>query len=137
MNPKLLISFEDEMTATILKQELSSSDIDCVVQKEPKTSAFNVMIDHSSFCFALYVDEKDYTQAKVILDQFNKIRDNELPWCPKCGSEDITRTIVHHEHGPKELWFLLPSSLAAPLFFDEYDVKEFHCNSCGHDWKQY
>ena len=135
MNPKLLISFEDEMTATILEQELSSCHIDCVVQKEAKT--YDVMFDHGSFCFTLYVDDKDFTRAKEILDQFNKKRDEELPWCPKCGSEDITRIIVHHEHGPKELWFLLPSPLAAPLFFDEYDVKEFHCNSCGHDWKRY
>ena len=136
MNRQLLISYDDEMTATRLEQDLSACSIDCVVQKETKISTYDVMIDHGSFCFAVYVDAKDYTQAKDILDQFNKTRDEELPWCPKCGSEEVTRTIVHHEHGPKWLWFLFPSALAAPLFFDEYDVEEFHCNSCGHDFKR-
>ena len=134
MNPKLLISYDNEVTAMRLNQDLSASGIDCVVQKETKT--YDVMFDHDSICFAVYVDDKDYTQAKDILDQFNKTRDEELPWCPKCGSEDITRTTVHHEHGPKWLWFLLPSPLAAHLFYEEYDVEEFHCNSCGHDFKR-
>ena len=134
MNRQLLISYDDEMTATRLKQDLSASGIDCVVQKEAKT--YDVMFDHGSCCFAVYVDDKDYTQAKDILNQFNKTRDEELPWCPKCGSEEVTRTNIHHERGPKWLWFLLPSALAAPLFFEEYDVEEFHCKNCGHDFKR-
>ena len=139
MNPNLtlLASYDHEMTATRLEQDLSASGIDCVIEKVPKTSTYDVMIDHSSFCFALYVDDKDYVQAQEILKQFNETRDEETPWCPKCGSQEVTRTVIHHEHGPKWLWFLLPAPLAAPLFFEEYDVKEYHCNSCGHDFKRY
>ena len=134
MNPEFLISYDNEVTATRLQQDLSASGIDCVVEKEAKT--YDVMFDHGSFCFAVYVDAKDYTRAKDILDQFNKTRDEELPWCPKCGSEDITRTTVHHKHGPKWLWFLLPSPIAAHLFYEDYDVEEFHCKRCGHDFKR-
>ena len=137
MNPEFLISYDDEVTATLLKQDLSASGIDCDIQKETKTSPYDAMIDHGSFCYAVYVDAKDYTQAKDILDQFNKTRDEELPWCPKCGSEDITRKTVHHEHGTKWLWFLFPTLIASRLFYEGYDVEEFHCKRCGHDFKRY
>ena len=134
MNSKLLASFDNEMTATRLEQDLAASGIDCVVQEEAKTSTCDAMFDNSSFCFALYVDKKDYAKAKGILKQFNKTRDEVNPWCPKCGSEDITRKTVHHQHGPKWLWYFLPSSLAAFFYFKEYDEKEYHCKSCGHDF---
>lgn len=136
MNPQLLAFYNDEMTATRLEQDLSASGIDCVVEKVPKRSTYDVMIDHSSFCFAVFVDHKDYTQAKDILNLFNKTRDEETPWCPKCGSQEVTKTVVHHEHGPQWLWLLFPSPLAAPLFFEDYDVEEYHCKSCGHDFKR-
>lgn len=137
MNPQLLAFYDDKMTATRLEQDLSASGIDCVIKEVPKTSTYDAMIDHSSFCFAVFVDNKDYTQAKDVLEQFNKTRDEITPWCPKCGSQEVTRTLVHHDRGPEWLWFLFPSPLAAPLFFEEYDVKEYHCNSCGHDFKRY
>ena len=137
MNPELLASYDDEMTATRLKQDLSASGIDCNVEKVPKMSAYDAMIDHSSFCFALYVDNKDYTQAKEVLKQFNEAREEITPWCPKCGSQEVTKTVTHHDHGPKWLWFLLPSSLASMFFFNDYDVEEYHCKSCGHDFKRY
>jgi predicted RNA-binding Zn-ribbon protein involved in translation (DUF1610 family) len=137
MKIKLLASFDDEMTATRLQQDLSASGIDCEVKVETKISTYDAMIDHGSSCFALYVDKKNYARAKGVLKQFNKTRDEENPWCPKCGSEDITRTTVHHQHGPKWLWFALPLSIAPFLFFNEYDVKEYHCKNCGHDFKRY
>lgn len=136
MNPKLLASFDDEMTAIRLKEDLSAGGIDCDIQKVTKTSTYDAMIDHGSFCFALYVDDNDYAQAKGVLEQFNKARDEQNPWCPKCGSEDITRTTVHHQHGPRWLWFLV-SPIAALFFCDDYDVEEYHCKSCGHDFKRY
>ena len=138
MNTVLLTSFDDEMTATRLQQDLAAGGIGCDILKETKISTYDAMIDHGSFCFALYVDENDYAQAKGVLEQFNKARDEENPWCPKCGSEDITRTTVHHRHGPKWLWFLF-APLAALFFYQEYDydVEECHCNSCGHDFKRY
>ena len=37
MNPKLLTSYDNEVTAMRLNQDLSASGIDCVVQKETKT----------------------------------------------------------------------------------------------------
>ena len=98
MNPILLASYDYEMTAIRLQQDLSASGIDCVVEKVPKTSAYDAMIDHSSFCFAVYVDHEDYTQAKEILKQFNATRDEE---------------------------------------FEDYDEEDYHCNSCGHDFKRY
>ena len=137
MDPELLICYDYEMTATQLEQELSASGIDCVIQKETKQSINGVMLDVGSFCYAIYVDKKDYTQARDVLEQFNKARDEENPWCPKCGSEDITRTKVHHPHGPKWLWYIFDTALAAHFYFQEYDEVDFHCNSCGHDFKRY
>ena len=159
MVPKLLFYYDDEMTATRLKQDLSASGIDCVVQKETKTNS-NVLTDNGGFCFAIYVDNKDYIQAKDILKQFNKTRDEEILWCPKCGSEETMRTIIHHKYGPKWLWVfciialllilyfnfkakslvLIPGAallLAIFFCFKGYDVEKYHCNSCGHNFKRY
>ena len=36
MNPEFLISYDDEVTATLLKQDLSASGIDCDIQKRQK-----------------------------------------------------------------------------------------------------
>ena len=79
MKPVLLACFDDEMTATRLQQDLEASDIDCVVQEEVKTYDVLISLNHSGSCFALYVDEKDYTTAKGVFEQFSKTRDEENP----------------------------------------------------------
>ena len=137
MKPVLLACFDDEMTATRLQQDLDASDIDCVVQEEIKTYDVLIDLNRGGSCFALYVDEEDYTKAKEVFVQFNKTRDEENPWCPKCGSEDVTRTKVHHPHGPKWLWYIFDSAIAAHFYFQEYDEEDCHCNSCGHDFKRH
>ena len=82
-----------------------------------------------------------------------------MPWCPKCGNENVGKTVVHHKHGPA--WMLLlcimvfilclvlsfvnPDAIFVPGFlwivgvvicFKSFNAEIYHCNSCGKEFKR-
>lgn len=153
MDPKLLIFFDNEINAQDIKERLDEAGIGCVLQNELKTSV-NVMSESAAEVVAVYVDKKDYSVAKNILDTYEKENEDKGIWCPECESEDITIKVEHLKYKPT--WLLvvcilvfllcviLPFFIKGYIFIPGiifivsfimlikgYDKKTYHCNKCG------
>lgn len=77
MEPKLLKFFDNEINAIDIKVRLEEAGIKCVLHKEPKT-VVNVLTDPAEDGVAVYVDKKDYVEAKAILDSYELELENVL-----------------------------------------------------------
>lgn len=106
----------------------------------------------------VYVYESDYGKAISLLKPLLDDKDTKLSWCPKCGSEDITRKVETCKRG--SIWLLIGSLvmivaciwsikvsnlpglifLVAPIFllyaYFNPDKEKYICNNCGHTFKQ-
>lgn len=127
MEPKLLVFYDNEINAQDIKTILNDSGIVCILQNEMKTSV-NVMSESAEEGVAVYVDKKDYTKSKEILDAYEERLEERLKWCPECGSEDVKVSVVHVKYKPQ--WaFVAIFGLSLG-----YDKKVYHCNKCGCDF---
>ncbi len=77
MEPKLLKFFDNEINAIDIKVRLEEAGIKCVLHKEPKT-VVNVLTDPTEDGVAVYVDKKDYAEAKAVLDSYELELENAL-----------------------------------------------------------
>lgn len=59
------------------------------------------------------VKEEDYEQAMQIYQSYMAEQKDVMPWCPKCGSENVALASV-----------------------DCCITKNYVCNDCGHKWKR-
>ena len=111
MESKLLKFYDDELNAQEIKQRLADARIECVLQKEQK-SVLNPLIDSIEEGMAVYVDQKDYSEAKKILDTYEQELEQKGLWCPECDSEDVTISIKHIKYKPSSI---IVSSLGAAV----------------------
>lgn len=81
------------------------------------------------------VKEEDYEQAMKIYQELQAAtRHDIMPWCPKCGSENVT-SIKKKEVTPRQL----PRILATLLTWISNGIcttEKFVCNDCGHKWQR-
>ena len=80
------------------------------------------------------VKEEDYEQAKKLYQTFLTEQQIFKPWCPKCGSENVTMQEKKHATARQ-----LPRILAALLMFTPFGsgtTEKCICNDCGHKWKR-
>lgn len=82
------------------------------------------------------VKEEDYEKAMKVYQSFQTDQQAIMPWCPKCGSEDVT--ILKKKNTPT---CQLPRILAGLLMFipismGECITQKFVCNNCGHKWER-
>ncbi len=156
MNEKLIIEC-DYPTAKLLQGTLEDENISCrLVDQENVTSS---MVKGGKLPMVqVYVYESDYGKAISLLKPLLDDKDTKLSWCPKCGSEDITRKVETRKRG--SIWLLIGSLvmivaciwsikvsnlpglifLVAPIFllyaYFNPDKEKYICNNCGHTFKQ-
>lgn len=161
---QLLLHCDNAVYAEEIKMLLQTKGIECFINDEAKTEVIGSTGGNRAE-IAIYVDQKDYDAAHAVVDEINKKREEQMPWCPKCGAEDISKTVVPHQHGP--LWllivcvvcivsmlilliiprtvhisFLLWSFLFAlwifllVFWFKSYKVERFTCKKCSHTFKR-
>ena len=80
------------------------------------------------------VKEEDYEKAMQIYQSYMAEQKNVMPWCPKCGSENVVllkkKCVTTRQ---------LPRILAALLTFIPIGcctAEKFVCNDCGHKWER-
>ena len=158
MEPKLLNLFDNEINAQEIKDKLTEVGIECFLQNELKTQV-NVLTEPTEEGVAVYVDKKDYSKAKKILDAYEQELEVKGIWCPECEGEDITIKVEHLKYKPT--WLLVVCILVfllcaiLPFFIKGYvifpgiifiasfimlikgyDKKTYHCNKCGHNFSE-
>ena len=80
------------------------------------------------------VKEDDYEQAQKLYQSFLAEQQNFKPWCPKCGSENVTAQKLKNPTARQ-----LPRILAAALMFFPFGTcktEKFVCDDCGHKWER-
>lgn len=80
------------------------------------------------------VKEEDYEQAMKVYQSLQAEQHATTPWCPKCGSENVT--VQKKKNATTRQ---LPRILATLLMFIPIGVcttEKFVCNDCGHKWER-
>ncbi len=80
----------------------------------------------------LHPKEENYEKARKLYQTFLADQPSLLPWCPKCGSENVT---ARQKSSARQL----PRFLAALLMFVPLGIcntEKFVCNDCGHKWER-
>ena len=81
------------------------------------------------------VEEKNMERAKQLYQTFLAEQQKDFkPWCPKCGSENLTL-----EKQNSSTTRQLPRILATALMsipFGTCKTEKYVCNDCGHKWKR-
>ena len=80
------------------------------------------------------VKEDDYDRAMKIYESYMAEQQNVMPWCPKCGSENVAVQKKKYVTTRQ-----LPRILATLLTFipiGACTTQKFVCNSCGHKWER-
>lgn len=155
---KTLVSTPNIIEAEQIKADLQDANIDAQILEDNNTF-FASTPDAANY--RIIVADDDFDNANTILQNYHtQNKENEtLPWCPECGNNDVTETIIRRRYG--SIWFLIlaPILLAIGIFlpiprfwgyfclvgaicfviqfFIGYNVHRFKCNKCNHIFKRY
>ena len=156
MGEKLIIEC-DYATANLLQATLEDENISCRLVDQENVASF--MTNGGKLPMVqVFVYESDYAKAIALLKPLMDEKDTRLSWCPKCGSEDITRKVETNKRG--SIWLLVGSIIMIPIciwsiMVDNFvgfvflfaptfmlyayfkpDKEKYICNNCGHTFRQ-
>lgn len=110
--------------------------------------------------YSLLVRKEDLPMALKIKNEIENERKSEemMPWCVKCGDEDVSKEVIVHRHSSIIYLVLAPILLVLGLigkfgvlfnwcfivggilFFIQYfrghEEEVFTCNKCGHKFRR-
>ena len=123
------ITCNNAIEAEGFRSALTEAGIESSVYDETNSKVARGILDGT---IDVLVKEEDYEQAQKLYQTFLAEQQNFKPWCPKCGSENVT--IQQKKHATARQ---LPRILAALLFFIPFGVSNTTkcvCNDCGYKW---
>src|SRR5574344_32972 len=100
---KLLIKcdsplFADEVINVLAENKIASRLHD--ENSDPAVGAYGAIVG-----IAVFVYNKDYERAKQIIAPLIKERNEQKPWCPACGSDDVVKyNSKKSTHRPWAIW---------------------------------
>lgn len=168
MEKKLLIFLGEEINAQKVKEMLTNAGIECKLRKVKEglsNALLNSLAEPKENCMAVFVDEKDYPEAKKMLESILLETEKIALWCPECGSEDVK--VIFEPCIKKPSWPLwlcliayLISAMLCVLHYAfvflvfiiivvhgvlrikkhygtiRFNVTTYHCNNCGKDFSE-
>ena len=157
---KLLVHCENSILADEYKTILEAKGILCYIQKEEV--GIGAFTGGSQPQIAIFVEDEHYQEAIDLINGLTFEIYPNLPWCPKCGSKNVTYKVVKHKHSLKWkvlLFFIsmviafcitltisgkfimvyISAIIPIMLLFSWYQSNKenpYHCNQCGNDFKR-
>lgn len=125
------ITCNNPIEAEALRSALRELGIESDTFDETNSKVARGILDQTT---DVLVKEEDYEQAMEAYLSLQKEQPSVVPWCPKCGSENVTakkRNAVINRQLPRFLASLL-TWIPCGLF----TTKKFVCNNCGHKWER-
>lgn len=125
------ITCNSPIEAEGLRSALREAGIESDIFDETNSKVARGILDQST---EVLVKEEDYEQAMKVYQSFLANQPTVMPWCPKCGSEDVT--VQKKKNATTRQ---LPRILATLLMLIPIGVcttEKFVCNSCGHKWSR-
>ena len=140
-----------------LRALLQANGIESFIYDETKTEVIGPVAGRAGF--EVFVNKNDYEAALRVWESVKKKRDEQMPWCPKCGNEELNKTVMLHKHGP--IWmlaiiiavfilcvvmsFINPEHIYIPgiiwifamiIWLKSYNVEIYLCDKCGETLKK-
>lgn len=121
------ITCSNAIETEALKALLADNGIACVSYDETNSKVARGILDAT---VQVIIREEDYATAIAAYNDMLQNRPHPLPWCPKCGSDNVERTGDTTTPEPKcKLTSFLGRLLSAAK--DEY-----LCRDCGHRFRR-
>lgn len=153
---KTIISTPEVVTAEQIVARLNEAGIDAQMLEDKSTF---ISASGDIFNYSIIVNDCDVDAANKIVSGY-QVESKEctaMPWCPECGSEDVSETIIRRKRGSLFFLILAPFmfvigffspifffwlfSVGALLFiiqyFIGYNIHRYKCNKCHHVFKRY
>lgn len=153
---KTIISTPEVVTAEQIVARLNEAGIDAQMLEDKSTF---ISASGDIFNYSIIVNDCDVDAANKIVRgyQAESKECTAMPWCPECGSEDVSETIIRRKRGSLFFLILAPFmfvigffspifffwlfSVGALLFiiqyFIGYNIHRYKCNKCHHVFKRY
>ena len=157
MEEKLIVEC-DYVKAQLVQETLAEKNISCRLVDQ--NGVMTVMTTGGNVPMVrVFVSDAEYEKAIEIVKPLLEDKDTALSWCPKCGSEDITRKTTNKTHG--SVWLLVGGFaiiivgcilafvfkmilgyifwlVCIFLFYGYFhpDKEVYICNKCGHKFSQ-
>lgn len=138
MNPRIVFTAHDHITALRAKELLLSNDIICMMPNELHSN-LKPYLNIALSGFSLYVSEHELDKATGILEAYSFIKskskieiddlDSDIDLvCPKCGKNNIDFVVRK-----RRFWILVSYILTGVSL----DLKKniYQCNDCSYKWK--
>lgn len=111
MNTRILIKCDTSVYADEIVAALEANHIASMQHDENQD--YVVGAYGAKTGISIFVYEKDWERAKQVIAPIGEARKASVPWCPKCGSEDVEQSAVRRSHATLALTvnvflFLLP-----------------------------
>ena len=125
------ITCNSPIEAEALRSALREIGIDSNIFDETNSKVARGILDQTT---NVLVREEDYEQAKQVYQALQAEKQATLPWCPKCGSENVA--VQKKKNATTRQ---LPRILATLLMWIPIGVcttEKFVCNDCGYRWER-
>ena len=126
------ITCNNAIEAEGFRSALMEAGIESSIYDETNSKVARGVLDQA---VDVLVNEEDYDKAQELYQTFQAEQQDFKPWCPKCGSENVTVEKVKCTTARQ-----LPRILAALLMFTPFGsstTEKCICNDCGHIDKRY
>ena len=126
------ITCNSAIEAEGFRTALQEAGIESAIYDETNSKVARGILDKT---VDVLVKEEDMERAKELYQTFLAEQEKSFkPWCPKCGSENLTVEKMKNSTARQ-----LPRILATALLFFPFGTcktEKYVCNDCGHKWKR-
>lgn len=110
---------------------LLEAGIESVAYDETNSKVARGILDKTT---EILVREEDYEQAMQVFRTYQSEHNNFVPWCPNCGSENVTACQKKNPNIRQLPRILATLLMYIPLGYSP--TQKFVCNDCGHKWER-
>lgn len=125
------ITCNNAIEAEAFRSILQEAGIESMVYDETNSKVARGILNQT---VDVVVKEEDYDRAQELYNAYLAEQKNFMPWCPKCGSENVSRKKKQSPNARQ-----LPRFLATLLMFIPFGnvtSQKFVCNDCGCEWER-
>ena len=125
------ITCNSPIEAEGLRSALRDAGIESDIFDEENSKVARGILDKRT---DVLVKAEDYEQAMKVYQSYLDEQKSVMPWCPKCGSENVTvqkkKDTTSGQKSPilSTLRMLLPIGCCT--------TEKCVCNDCGHEWER-
>lgn len=126
------ITCNSAIEAEGFRSVLQEAGIESTIYDETNSKVARGILDKT---VDVLVEEKNMERAKQLYQTILAEQQKDFkPWCPKCGSENLTLE-KHNSSTTRQLPRILATALMS-IPFGTCKTEKYVCNDCGHKWKR-